>query len=63
MSDVKTRVGARLRDGTIKHYDVANLSDPQAARAFVFESVPSARVVVAVVDGGRGKAPAVKEAA
>lgn len=44
------RVGARLRDGSIKHYDVLNISDPQQARAFVFENVPSARVVMAVVE-------------
>jgi hypothetical protein len=53
VSEVLTRVGARLRDGTIKHYDVRNISDPQQARAFVFENVSAARVVVAVVNGGR----------
>lgn len=59
------RVGARLRDGAIKHYDVTNISDPLEARAFVLESVPAARVVLAVVEGGRAKVPppAVKAAA
>jgi hypothetical protein len=65
VSDVKMRVGARLRDGTTKHYDVLNISDPAEARAFVLENVPSARVVLAVVPGGRANPvpPTVKAAA
>jgi len=54
------RVGARLRDGTIQHYDVSNITDPQVARAFVLENVPAARVIMAVVEGGKGK-PVVTE--
>lgn len=59
------KVGVRHRDGRVNHYVVNNVEAWNEARDFVLASVPSARVVLAVVDGvdRRRSAPVVKDAA
>lgn len=46
------RVGVRHRNGSIQHYEVNNVESPGEARAFVLASVPTARTVMAVIEGG-----------
>lgn len=45
---------ARMTDGTIQQFRVADVESPEAAREAVRQQVPRVKVIVALVPGGKG---------
>lgn len=51
------RVGARMTDGKIQQFKVGAVDSPEAAREGVRLQVPRAKVILALVGGGKGTQP------
>lgn len=51
------RVGARMTDGKIQQFKVGAVDSPEAAREGVRLQVPRAKVILALVKGGKGVQP------
>lgn len=54
---MNVKVGVRHRNGKINHYDISGVESWSEARDYVLSQVPSARVVLAVIQGGDRRAP------
>jgi len=57
------KVGVRHRNGSINHVVVNGVDTWNEARDYVLSQMPSARVVLAVIEGGDRRAPAPEKAA
>lgn len=54
---MSVKVGVRHRNGKINHVVVNGVESWREARDFVLSQTPSARVVLAVIDGGDRRDP------
>lgn len=57
------KVGVRHRNGKINHAVVNGVTSWSEARDYVLSQMPSAGVVLAVIDGGDRRAPVVDKVA